>query len=61
MKAVDLEPNIELLERVREYFPHQTVRKFQGHLANSIYESLTGGEKNIVVEAPTGLGRSLQG
>jgi Rad3-related DNA helicase len=50
-----------MLEEVREYFPHQSIRRYQGDLANSIYQALTSGEKNIVVEAPTGLGKSLQG
>ena len=61
MKTVDLKPDVELFKEVREYFPHQTVRKYQGDLANSVYQALTSGEKNIVIEAPTGLGRSLQG
>ena len=61
MKTVDLKPDVEIFKEVREYFPHQTVRKYQGDLANSVYQALTSGEKNIVVEAPTGLGRSLQG
>ena len=61
MKTVDLKPDTELFKEVREYFPHQTARKYQGDLANSVYQALTSGEKNIVVEAPTGLGRSLQG
>jgi len=61
MKTVDLKPDVEIFKEVREYFPHQTVRKYQGDLANSVYQALTSGEKNIVIEAPTGLGRSLQG
>jgi Rad3-related DNA helicase len=61
MKTVDLKPDAEMLKEVREYFPHQSIRKYQGDLANSIYQALTSGEKNIVVEAPTGLGKSLQG
>lgn len=59
MKVIDLKPDAEMLGEVREYFPHQIVRKFQGDLANSIYQALKSGEKNIVVEAPTGLGMSL--
>ena len=58
---MDLKPDVEIFKEVREYFPHQTVRKYQGDLANSVYQALTSGEKNIVIEAPTGLGRSLQG
>jgi Rad3-related DNA helicase len=61
MRVVDLKGDIELFKEVREYFPHQSIRKYQGDLANSVYQALTNGEKNIVVEAPTGLGKSLQG
>jgi Rad3-related DNA helicase len=61
MKTVDLKPEAEMLKEVREYFPHQSIRKYQGDLANIVYQALKSGEKNIVVEAPTGLGKSLQG
>jgi len=54
---VDLKPDAEMLKEVREYFPHRDVRKYQADLANSVYEALLAGEKNIVVEAPTGLGK----
>ena len=57
MRAVDLKPDAELLREVREHFPHQSLRRYQADLANSVYEALLGGEKNIVVEAPTGLGK----
>ncbi|MCL7383813.1 MAG: hypothetical protein LZ174_05960 [Thaumarchaeota archaeon] len=59
MKTVDLKPDAEMLKEVGEYFPHQSIRKYQGDLANSIYQALTSGEKNVVVEAPTGLGKGL--
>lgn len=58
MKTVDLKPDAEMLKEVEEYFPHQSIRRYQGDLANSIYQALTNGEKNIVVEAPTGLGKA---
>jgi Rad3-related DNA helicase len=61
MKTIDLKPDTEMLKEIKEYFPHQNIRRYQGDLANSIYQALTSGEKNIVVEAPTGLGKSLQG
>jgi Rad3-related DNA helicase len=61
MRVVDLKGDIELFKEVREYFPHQSIRRYQGDLANSIYQALTSGEKNIVVEAPTGLGKGLGG
>jgi superfamily II DNA or RNA helicase len=58
MKTVDLKPDTEMLKEVKEYFPYQSIRKYQGDLANSVYQALTSGEKNIVVEAPTGLGKA---
>jgi len=58
LRVVDLEPDAKMLKKVREYFPHRDTRRFQADLANSVYEALLGGEKNIVAEAPTGLGRS---
>jgi hypothetical protein len=57
MRVVDLKPDAEMLKEVREYFPHRDVRKYQADLANSVYEALLAGERNIVVEAPTGLGK----
>jgi hypothetical protein len=57
MRVVDLKPDAEMLKEVREYFPHRDVRRYQADLANSVYEALLAGEKNIVVEAPTGLGK----
>jgi Rad3-related DNA helicase len=59
VKTVDLKPDAEMLKEVKEYFPHQSIRRYQGDLANSIYQALTSGEKNVVVEAPTGLGKGL--
>jgi superfamily II DNA or RNA helicase len=57
MRIIDLKPDAELLGKIREHFPHQGVRKYQADLANTMYEALAGGEKNIVIEAPTGLGK----
>jgi len=45
--------------RVKEFFPHASVRKYQASLANSVYDALSAGYRDIVVEAPTGLGKSL--
>ena len=56
---IDLEAYAVMGEKVREYFPHASARKYQADLANNMYEALMGGERNIVVEAPTGLGRGL--
>jgi Rad3-related DNA helicase len=61
MKVIDLKPDVEMLDVVKRYFPHSSLRRYQADLANNVYEALTGDEKNVVVEAPTGLGKSLQG
>jgi len=45
--------------RVKEYFPHASVRKYQASLANNVYDALSAGYRDLVVEAPTGLGKSL--
>ncbi len=47
-----------MLEEIREHFPHTEARKFQADLANNVYALLVDGERNIVVEAPTGLGKA---
>ncbi len=60
MKVIDLKPDAELMEEIRDYFPHMEARKFQADLANNIYALLADGERNIVVEAPTGLGKALE-
>ena len=54
---MDLEAHAVMDAKVREHFPHQNARRYQADLANSVYEALLAGERNIVVEAPTGLGR----
>ena len=59
MKVIDLRPDAELWPRVREYFPHAGVRRYQASLANSVYDALSAGYRDLVVQAPTGLGKSL--
>ncbi|HDD42077.1 MAG TPA: DNA repair helicase, partial [Nitrososphaeria archaeon] len=45
-------------KRVKEYFPHASVRKYQASLANNVYDALSAGCRDLVVEAPTGLGKT---
>lgn len=58
METIDLKPEEQLIKEVREYFPHPVLRKYQGDLANQIYKLLNNNVKDIVVEAPTGLGKA---
>jgi len=59
MKVIDLRPDAELWPRVREYSPHASVRKYQASLANSVYNALSAGYRDLVVEVPTGLGEKI--
>ena len=59
MRVIDLEAYAVMDARVKEFFPHASVRKYQASLANSVYDALSAGYRDIVVEAPTGLGKSL--
>jgi Rad3-related DNA helicase len=56
MRIIDLQRNVDLLEKVRRYFPHTNVRAYQADLANRLFETLTT-TRIAVVEAPTGLGK----
>ena len=58
MKVIDLKEDVELLDVLRKHFPHPNLRKYQADLANNVYRALANGEKNIIVEAPTGLGKT---
>jgi len=58
VKVIDLREDVELLDVLRKHFPHPNLRKFQADLANNVYRALANGEKNIIVEAPTGLGKT---
>ena len=55
--AIELQRDAELRDGLRRYFPHSEVRQFQGDLSNRVYESLAG-VRHVVVEAPTGLGKT---
>ena len=46
---------------MREYFPHPRARKYQADLANQLYDALSAGFRDMVIEAPTGLGKGLNG
>ena len=51
VKTIDLKPEAEMVREVKKHFPHQSMRRFQGDLANQVF-------RDIVVEAPTGLGKA---
>jgi DNA excision repair protein ERCC-2 len=56
-KIVELQRDAELRDGLKKFFPHVEVRPFQAALANQLYDELTT-TKNVVVEAPTGLGKT---
>ena len=57
MKVIDLKEETELSDNVRKYFRHNEARPYQADLANMTYESLKT-SRHVVVEAPTGLGKT---
>ena len=59
MKVIDLEAYAVMDAKVKEYFPHSAARKYQASLANNVYDALSAGYRDLVVEAPTGLGKRL--
>jgi DNA excision repair protein ERCC-2 len=56
-KIVELQRDAELRDSLKKFFPHVEVRPFQAALTNQLYDELTT-TKNVVVEAPTGLGKT---
>jgi DNA excision repair protein ERCC-2 len=56
-KIIELQRDAELRDGLKKFFPHVEVRPFQAALANQLYDELTT-TKNVVVEAPTGLGKT---
>lgn len=44
-------------EKIKEFFPHDKVRKFQKDLMKDVLDSLSRG-KNILINAPTGIGKT---
>jgi len=59
MRVIDLEAYAMMDAKVKEYFPHASARKYQASLANNVYDALSAGYRDLVIEAPTGLGKSL--
>ncbi len=57
MKVIDLKEETGLSESIRKYFRHPHTRPYQSDLANTLYDMLNS-HKHIVVEAPTGLGKT---
>jgi len=58
VKTIDLKPEAEMVREVKKHFPHQSMRRFQGDLADQVYSLLDSNVRDIVVEAPTGLGKA---
>ncbi|MEM0348967.1 MAG: hypothetical protein QXD24_02120 [Candidatus Caldarchaeum sp.] len=58
VRVVELIEDVELLQKLKKFFPHTGLRRFQASIANSIYEGLGSG-KLILLEGPTGLGKRL--
>jgi DNA excision repair protein ERCC-2 len=56
-KIIELQRDVELRDGLKKFFPHVEVRPFQAALTNQLYDELTT-TKNVVVEAPTGLGKT---
>jgi DNA excision repair protein ERCC-2 len=57
VRVVELVRDAELQNNLKRYFRHAEVRPFQADLVNKVYESLADAQ-HIVVEAPTGLGKT---
>ncbi|MEM0455361.1 MAG: helicase C-terminal domain-containing protein [Nitrososphaerota archaeon] len=58
VRVIDLEEDVQLTAALKRHFPHPTTRKYQADLANRLYELLSDGNRDVVVEAPTGLGKT---
>lgn len=54
----ELEPGAEIVDNIRRHFPYSSLRRFQGDMANIVYERLSTGCRDVVVEAPTGAGKT---
>lgn len=58
MRVFDLRPDADLFEKLRAKFPYAVPRKFQADLANALYDYLGAGHRHMIIEAPTGLGKT---
>jgi DNA excision repair protein ERCC-2 len=56
VRVIDLKEDVELSENIKKHFKHPDTRPFQADLMNKLYDSLR--DRNIVIEAPTGLGKT---
>lgn len=59
VRVVELREETELLEKLKNRFPHTSLRRYQADIANRVYESLSNGSKSVLLEGPTGLGKRL--
>jgi DNA excision repair protein ERCC-2 len=56
VRVIDLKEEAELSENIKKHFKHPKTRPYQADLMNKLYDSLR--DRNIVIEAPTGLGKT---
>ena len=57
MRTIVLREDATLSPKLKQYFPHSELRRFQADIAETIYRELGEGSRNILLEGPTGLGK----